>query len=75
MNQIIIAGTGITGLTLAFSLHEKGYQVKVYESAKVIGPLGAGLNIQPYAMKVLTELGLLRKLQDKSITVAWKAPA
>lgn len=68
MNQMIIVGAGIAGLTLALSLHKKGFRVKVYESAKTIEPLGVGLNLQPYAMKVFAELGLLEKLQENAVT-------
>lgn len=67
MNEIIIIGAGIAGLTLALSLREKGISAKIYEAAGSIEPLGVGLNLQPYAMKVFSELDLLEKLQKNSV--------
>ncbi|WP_191832777.1 FAD-dependent monooxygenase [Pseudomonas fluorescens] len=68
MNGIIIIGAGIAGLTLALSLHAKGLRVRVIEAAPNLQPLGVGINIQPYATRVLSELGLLETLQRQAIT-------
>ncbi|WP_126284463.1 flavin-dependent oxidoreductase [Burkholderia stagnalis] len=68
MKQIVIAGAGIAGLTLALSLHARGVAVKVFEAAPRIEPLGVGINIQPYASGVLHELGLLDALADQAVT-------
>jgi len=66
-NKIIIAGAGIGGLTAALCLHENGYDVKVYESAREIKPLGVGINLLPHAVRVLTNLGLQEEMCKVSV--------
>jgi 5-methylphenazine-1-carboxylate 1-monooxygenase len=56
--QVIVVGGGIGGLSLALSLHQAGITVRVYESARDPLPLGVGINLQPTAVRELTELGL-----------------
>src|SRR3954463_7356157 len=65
--KITIVGGGIGGLTTALCLHEKGFQVNVYESAKEIKPLGGGINLLPHAVRVLTNLGLLEKMYEVAV--------
>ncbi|MGK5642042.1 FAD-dependent monooxygenase [Streptomyces sp. URMC 126] len=60
--DVIIAGGGIGGLTAALSLHAAGITPLVLESAREIKPLGAGINLQPAAVRELDELGLLDEL-------------
>ncbi|MEW2523842.1 FAD-dependent monooxygenase [Streptomyces sp. NPDC047071] len=57
-SQVLIAGAGIGGLTAALTLHAAGIDVTVVDSVREIRPLGVGINIQPSAVGVLTELGL-----------------
>src|ERR1700676_4352103 len=59
---VLIAGGGIGGLTLALSLHQIGVAAKVFESVAELKPLGVGINVLPHAVRELTELGLLEKL-------------
>ena len=61
---IIIAGGGIGGLTTALALHEIGVPVRVFESSMAIRPLGVGINLQPNAVRELTDLGLADRLPD-----------
>jgi 5-methylphenazine-1-carboxylate 1-monooxygenase len=56
--EVIIAGGGIGGLSLALSLHQAGIAVRVYEAVRDPAPFGAGINLQPTAVRELTELGL-----------------
>lgn len=53
-----IAGAGIGGLTAALALARQGVEVCVFEQAPALGEVGAGLQLSPNAMKVLTNLGL-----------------
>jgi len=56
--DVIIAGAGIGGLTLAQALLQRGMTVRILESAPVLKPVGAGIQIPPNAMNVLRALGL-----------------
>ncbi|WP_422366931.1 flavin-dependent oxidoreductase [Pelagibius sp.] len=59
---VLVAGAGIGGLTLALSLHQAGIPVRVFEAVRELKPLGVGINLQPHAVRELTELGLLDRL-------------
>lgn len=56
--DIAIIGGGIGGLCAALALQQKGFKVTVYESAKEIKPLGAGLGIGSNALRSLIGLGV-----------------
>ncbi|MHC2533713.1 2-polyprenyl-6-methoxyphenol hydroxylase-like FAD-dependent oxidoreductase [Bradyrhizobium diazoefficiens] len=64
---VLIAGGGIGGLTLALSLHGIGVPVKVFESVAELKPLGVGINVLPHAVRELTELGLIDKLDASGV--------
>ena len=65
--QVIIAGGGIGGLSLALSLHQAGISVRVREAVRDPLPLGVGINLQPTAVRELTELGLSDALSSTGI--------
>jgi len=65
--QVIIAGAGVGGLSLALSLHQAGICVRIYETVRDPLPLGAGINLQPTAVRELTELGLAIPLAQTGI--------
>jgi 2-polyprenyl-6-methoxyphenol hydroxylase-like FAD-dependent oxidoreductase len=58
MNEVLIVGAGIGGLTLALELHRRGIPCRVFESAPEIKAVGVGINLLPHATQVLGELGL-----------------
>jgi len=60
--EVLIAGGGIAGLTLALTCHQVGVPVRVLESARSVRPLGLGINLQPNAVRELFELGLEQEL-------------
>ncbi|MGV9779543.1 flavin-dependent oxidoreductase [Streptosporangium sp. NPDC003464] len=60
--RVLVIGGGIGGLTAALSLHAAGIECVVAESAAELRPLGVGINIQPHAVRELTELGLGEEL-------------
>ena len=68
--DVIIAGAGIAGLTLALSLHQAGIGCRVYESVDALAPLGVGINVLPHAVRELTELGLQETLAATAIPTA-----
>jgi 2-polyprenyl-6-methoxyphenol hydroxylase-like FAD-dependent oxidoreductase len=66
---IIIVGAGIGGLTAALHLHAHGLtNLHIYEAAAELKTLGVGINIQPHAILILRNLGLLDALIATGIT-------
>lgn len=68
--KIIINGGGIGGLTAALCLHKAGFDVHVYEAARVMKPLGVGINLLPHAVRVLTNLGLQEELRKLAVSTS-----
>ena len=60
--SIAIIGGGIGGLTAAASLLHAGFDAHVYEQAKALGEVGAGINIGPNASRILHRLGIAEVL-------------
>ena len=67
---VTIVGGGISGLSLALSLHQVGIACRVYEAVPSLSPLGHGINLQPNAVRELTALGLGDKLARAGILTA-----
>lgn len=63
--EISIIGGGITGLTTALALHKVGLQSTVYEQAKSLNEIGAGVWLQPNAVQVLQWLGLEEEVKNE----------
>jgi 2-polyprenyl-6-methoxyphenol hydroxylase-like FAD-dependent oxidoreductase len=62
MNDVIIVGAGIGGLTLALALHRRDIPCRIYDVAPEIKGLGLGINILPHAARELAQLGLEKAL-------------
>src|SRR5258708_394242 len=58
MDEVIIVGAGIGGLTLALALLEAKIPCRICESAAEIRAVGVGINLLPHATKELAALGL-----------------
>lgn len=61
---VLIAGAGITGLTLGLSLHQVGIPFRIFEAVREVRPLGVGINLQPHAARELFELRLETQLDQ-----------
>src|SRR4029077_1927667 len=64
---VAIIGGGIGGLAAAASLLQAGVDVHVYEQARALGEVGAGINIGPNASRLLHRLGLAGRLAQTGI--------
>ncbi|HET6838626.1 MAG TPA: flavin-dependent oxidoreductase [Bradyrhizobium sp.] len=67
MDEIIIVGAGIGGLTLGLALQAAGIPCRIFESASEIRAVGVGINILPHATKELAALGLEATLARHAI--------
>ena len=52
--RIAIVGAGLGGLAAAIALRRQGFEVQVYEQAPELAEFGAGINISPNSVKVLS---------------------
>ncbi|MEQ9299026.1 MAG: FAD-dependent monooxygenase [Cyclobacteriaceae bacterium] len=63
--KIGIIGGGITGLTTALALHKSGIPSVVFEQANDLNAVGAGIWLQPNAIKVLDWLGVKEEIKKQ----------
>ncbi|EGP86545.1 unnamed protein product [Zymoseptoria tritici ST99CH_1A5] len=62
--RIAIVGAGVGGLVTALHLHAHGFTaIDIFEAAGQLVSLGVGINVQPHAVLVLRNLGLLPRLE------------
>src|SRR5690606_35761425 len=66
-----IIGAGIGGLTTALSLKQLGFDVRVWEGAPAIKPVGAGIVMANNAMQVFDQLGLRSKIEEAGYRVSY----
>lgn len=66
-DQIIIAGAGIAGLTLALALSAKGFPVQIFEKSATLAEAGAGVQLSPNATRILQRIGVLEQLTPSSV--------
>ena len=67
MDEVIIVGGGVGGLTLGLALHAAGIPCRIFESVAEIRPIGVGINVLPHASKELAALGLEKALSGIAI--------
>ncbi|MQA79844.1 MAG: NAD(P)-binding protein [Streptosporangiales bacterium] len=65
-----VVGAGIAGLTVAAALHEAGLCCDVFEQTRLLGEVGAGIQLAPNAARVLHRLGVGTRLRDKGVRPA-----
>lgn len=70
MKNIAIIGAGIGGLAAALALQRRGFRVAVYEKAKQIREIGAGVVITANARRALQDLGVDDALAARSSTIS-----
>jgi salicylate hydroxylase len=65
--RVGVIGAGIGGLSAALSLLAAGFDVHVYEQARALGEVGAGVQVSPNASRVLYRLGLAGELARSAV--------
>ena len=65
--RVAIIGGGIGGMTAALSLLRVGAEVQVYERARTLGEVGAGIQVSPNASRILHRLGLADALANMGV--------
>ncbi|HEY1685283.1 MAG TPA: NAD(P)/FAD-dependent oxidoreductase [Tepidisphaeraceae bacterium] len=64
--SIAIAGCGVAGLTAGLLLSRDGHRVTLFEQSTQLGPVGAGVLLQPSGQMVLAHLGLLERVTQRA---------
>lgn len=72
MKKILIAGAGIGGLAAALALIRRGFAVAVFEQARELREVGAGLQLSPNGNRALYALGVGDALARLSCTADGK---
>ena len=70
MQDVLVVGAGIGGLTAALELARRGIACRVFESAPEIKALGVGINILPHATQVLADHDLVPSLAAVAVETA-----
>ena len=70
VERVLIAGGGISGLTLAAALHRDGLDVELVELEREWNTSGAGLSVQPNGLRVLKSLGLDARIADAGCVIS-----
>lgn len=69
--SIAIIGGGIGGLVLALQLQADGFKnITIFDSSRELKAIGSGINLQPSAVLILRNLGLLAALEATGIKTA-----
>jgi 2-polyprenyl-6-methoxyphenol hydroxylase-like FAD-dependent oxidoreductase len=67
MDEVIIVGAGIGGLTLGLALQQAKIPCRIFESVPEIRAIGVGINLLPHATRELAALGLEEALAKVAI--------
>ncbi|WP_322112066.1 FAD-dependent oxidoreductase [Brevibacillus ruminantium] len=62
--KAIVIGAGISGLCTAIALQKIGWKVEVYERARELKGIGAGIVLAANAMKALVKLGAAERVRS-----------
>jgi salicylate hydroxylase len=67
VTRVAIAGGGLGGLAAAAFLHQAGVPAVVYEQARELREVGAGIVVPPNAARMLRRLGVLGPLRERAV--------
>ncbi|MHC5353211.1 FAD-dependent monooxygenase [Myroides sp. LJL115] len=66
-SKVAIIGAGIAGLTMALALKKQNIDFVIYESAKKLKPVGAGIALAANAMQIFNYFGISEKLKQSGV--------
>jgi salicylate hydroxylase len=69
VRETAVIGAGLAGLTVAASLHRAGLPCRIFEQARDLRALGAGLQLSPNAVRLLCNLGLEADLRRDAVAI------
>jgi 2-polyprenyl-6-methoxyphenol hydroxylase-like FAD-dependent oxidoreductase len=69
LGRILIVGGGLAGLTAASALRQRGFHAELIERDPRWQPIGAGIAVQPNAMRVLRQLDLAAAVESAGAPV------
>ena len=74
MTRVAIVGGGLGGLAAAAFLHQAGVPAVVYEQARELREVGAGIMVPPNAARMLRRLGVLGLLSERAVQldIGWE---
>jgi salicylate hydroxylase len=67
VTRVAIAGGGLGGLAAAAFLHQAGVPAVVYEQARELREVGAGIMVAPNAARMLRRLGVLGAFSQRAV--------
>lgn len=65
--RVVIVGGGLGGLAAAGFLHRAGVPAVVYEQARQLREVGAGIMVPPNAARMLRRLGVLAAFRERAV--------
>jgi salicylate hydroxylase len=68
--RAVIVGAGIGGVAAAAALARNGIEVRVYEQARQLGEVGAGVVLAPNSLRLLRRLGLGAEIARRGARLA-----
>ena len=69
LSKVLIIGSGIAGLCLAFLLEQMGVYAEIVERATECKPVGGGITLTLNGMKLLNKMGLDLLVEEKGLVI------
>lgn len=67
--KVLIVGGGLGGVSMALALAQRGVKSTLFENARQLGEIGAGIQLGPNAFHALDALGLSQELLREAVVV------
>jgi salicylate hydroxylase len=74
VTRVAIVGGGLSGLAAAGFLHQAGIRAVVYEQARALREVGAGIMVPPNAVRMLRRLGVHGPFSERAVKldIGWE---